>query len=158
MGTGSVTHGRSGRVVYCMRVEGSLSFDEYWRDERFVEKKPLLVGSQKQWYGDNIYYRNNEASWVQLDSHHSRPGGVTDEENLRKDTKVDRVLFSRRFVYWGGTGPNVPTQLRNWNGVDIVHKGRGHRSQFPADLAAAFGEWIEPHLGEGRVGRPRDWT
>jgi len=157
LGTGSVSQDRGGQIVYCMRVEESLTFLEYWADDRFTERRPLLTGSQKQQYGDNIYHQSVDGDWIQANSHHSRPGGLVNVENLRSDTSVNRVLVARDFVYWGGTGPCVPQEFRDFEDVDIVHSGVGHRCNFPLDLVDQFSRWIEPSLGEGRIGRPRDW-
>jgi hypothetical protein len=139
-----------------MRVEEALSFQEYWDDPRFRSKRPSLNGSQKQWYGDNIYSMD-KLRWSQADSHHSKPGGEINDSNLRSDTSVDRVLISSKFAYWGDSAPNVPAAFRNWEGVDIVHHGVGHRCHFPQELVNAFAAWIEPELRLGRKGRPRDW-
>lgn len=157
LGTGSVAQGRGGRIVYCMLVEETLTFQEYWSDQRFLMKRPLLIGSQKQWYGDNIYDEPDGENWIQADSHHSMPDGVINVKNLNSDLKANRVLISQKFVYWGSDGPVVPSRFQDWNGVDIVHSGVGHSCNFPVDLITAFTEWIGPELGKGRQGRPHDW-
>ena len=157
LGTGSSVQGRTGRLVYCMRIEQALSLQEYWDDPRFRSKRPLICGSQKQWYGDNIYSKTDDSRWSQVDSHHSKPGGEVNDENLRSDTSVDRVLVSSQFVYWGNDAPLVPIQFRDWEGIDLVHHGVGHRCHFPQALVDAFADWVEPQLRIGRIGRPRDW-
>jgi hypothetical protein len=157
VGIGSVAQGRGGHLVYCMQVEETLTFEDYWADNRFEENRPLLEGSRKQQYGDNIYWRSKGEHWIQADSHHSLPDGSPNPENLRSDTSVNRVLISSRFAYWGGTGPQLPSQFRDWEGVDLANCGRGYRCKFPQDLVAGFIQWIEPILSEGRLGRPRDW-
>jgi hypothetical protein len=156
MGTGTATRGLAGRLVYAMRVEESLTFDEYWHDSRFAAKKPLTNGSRKQQFGDNIYHRHGK-TWRQADSHHSLPGGAINPKNVESDTKADRVLISRSFAYWGGSGPAIPTEFRDWNGVDIVRKSIGHRHNFPADLVASFLQWLEPLLRGQVEGRPFSW-
>lgn len=157
LGTGSVSQKRGGCLVYCMRVAETMTFEEYWADARFRSRRPLLAGSQKQQYGDNIYDRPVGGEWNQADSHHSRPGGLTNTENLLSDTSVNRVLVSTSFIYWGGSGPSIPKEFRDCDGSDIVHKGVGHRCNFSSKLVDEFGRWIEPQLVEGRIGRPRNW-
>src|SRR5256885_3849592 len=57
LGTGSKRKGRDGYVIYAMKVEEILTFEKYWSDPRYREKRPILNGSLKQRYGDNIYHR-----------------------------------------------------------------------------------------------------
>ena len=59
VGTGSAAKGSpvSGRLIYAMRVSEKLTFAQYWEDERFANKKPVMNGSLKQKYGDNIYLK-----------------------------------------------------------------------------------------------------
>ena len=40
IGTGSKRNGRDGFLVYAMRVTEILTFNEYWRDARFLAKRP----------------------------------------------------------------------------------------------------------------------
>jgi hypothetical protein len=157
VGMGSAKQGRAGQLVYVMRVEETLTFQEYWADTRFLVKRPNLSGSRKQWYGDNIYCQPDGEQWKQADSHHSKPGGVINLENLRSDTSANRVLISRDFAYWGSTGPKVPQRFREWDGVNLVHRGVGHRCNFPPGLVNAFCDWVDPQLRSGRLGRPHDW-
>lgn len=156
IGTGTSTKHLDGRLVYAMQVTEIVTFDEYWNDSRFRVKRPILYGSTKQQYGDNIYHHEGGA-WKQEDSHHSLPDGILNAANLRSDTKVDRVLVSNCYTYWGGNGPPVPGEFRSWQGIDIVRKYVGHRHNFPAELVEAFWGWIEPQLGLGIQGRPSSW-
>lgn len=154
--TGTVQRFPKGQLVYAMRVTETMTFDDYWLEPRFAAKHPLLNGSSKWQYGDNIYHRVGEA-WIQADSHHSYEGGGQNEHNLTRDTSVNRVLVSEDFTYWGREGPPVPNQFRDWNGVDVVHYGRSYRCHFEGALVKAFIEWLQPLLGAGFCGRPFSW-
>src|SRR5579871_6946909 len=71
-----------GRCVFAMKVTQALSFNEYWEDHSFLDKRPVRNGSRAMMVGDNIYHRNgNEEGWIQLDSHHSLPDGSPNELN-----------------------------------------------------------------------------
>lgn len=158
VGTGSAGRKRAGFLVFAMKVEEALTFDDYWKDERFRLKRPNLRGSKKMAFGDNIYHRKGEGyDWKQENSHHTLPDGRTNPVNLRTDTGVNRVLISRCFTYWGGTGPAVPAQFRNFGGDDIVCAARNHRSNFVPELVKAFLAWLEPLSHEGFSGEPLDW-
>ena len=154
VGTGSKKRGRDGYLVYAMRVGETLSFDEYWNDPRFREKRPDMYASKKKAFGDNIYYiSNSDGSWFQADSHHSLRDGILNIHNLRRDTNANRVLISDDFVYFGGSGPKIPS----FNGENIVHHTMGHRNKFSEKVVAAFIEWIRSLTEHGYCGDPLDW-
>ena len=158
IGTRSKTHGRDGYLVFAMRVTDTLTFDEYWNDPRFREKRPNLHGSKKQAFGDNIYHHSAPPRrWRQEDSHHSLPDGSMNRRNVVHDTQTDRVLISDDFVYWGGDGPRIPKRLRNFRGIDLCGK-RGHKNSFPDDMIAEFERWIRSTGKKGYCGVPLDWT
>lgn len=155
VGTGSHRFGLKGHLVYVMRVDEVLSYDDYWSDPRFLNKRPSLHGSLKQAYGDNIYHRGQAGRWVQEDSHHSLAGGRPNVSNIRHDTQASRVLVGYRFTYWGSHGPKIPPPLRKHYGVDVCGQ-RGHKCNFPAALVAAFLDWIGPFEASGYVGCPKE--
>jgi hypothetical protein len=157
IGTGSKTRGREAHIVYAMRVGEIISFNEYWKDPRFQNKKPNLRGSKKQAFGDNIYHRDARTGrWRQEDSHHSKPDGTPNKGNITNDTQADRVLISGGFIYWGGGGPKLPKRLRNYEGLDICGK-RGHKNAFPDKMIHEFIVWLRSLGEEGYCGKPIDW-
>ncbi|MET0063687.1 MAG: hypothetical protein ABW176_15475 [Candidatus Thiodiazotropha endolucinida] len=151
---------QGGRLVYAMRVGETLSFNDYYNDERFIRKRPNLFGSRKQARGDNIYQKTN-GTWRQLDSFHSMPDGSRNEDHIRRDTKVDKVLISNFYVYFGGNGPKLPSSLKS-NGRSICHRGIG-RSKFRGNLDSdlrmigKFESWLRSLDVTGYVGQPYDW-
>jgi hypothetical protein len=159
VGTGTGTKGRAGFLVYAMRVDEALTFDQYWRDARFRRKRPDLRASRKLAFGDNIYRRARDGSWRQLPSHHSFHDGRANPTNVATDTSVDRMLAGRQFVYFGGSGPAIPRHLREFgtDGEDLVIAGPHHKCCFSAELVAALVAWIESLPERGVVGRPGDW-
>ncbi|MFT8856617.1 hypothetical protein [Bifidobacterium aquikefiri] len=159
MGTSSVGNRRgiTGRLVYAMQVDETLTFDDYWHDPRFVSKHPNLRGSRMLQFGDNIYHRDSAGAWIQDDSHHSRDDGSPEIRNIEHDTRIDRVLVGRRFVYFGEKGPKIPKELSDGYPLGLVHSGPGHRYQFEEKQTADAIDWLES-LGSGVQDRPRDWT
>lgn len=157
VGTGSVTLKRQDYLVFAMQVDDIRTFDGYWSDANFTAKKPSMLGSLKQAFGDNIYCHSNGHSWNQLNSHHSRSDGSPNKHNIRNDTQTDRVLIGSRFRYWGGTGPKIPQRFRDYDNYDIC-AGRGYKRKFPPGLVAEFTQWINS-LGEGGfLGEPLEWS
>jgi hypothetical protein len=157
IGTGSKGKGRNGRLVFAMRVSDDMTFNEYWADPRFAPKRPSLSGSLKQAFGDNIYHRTPGGEWSQENSHHSMHDGTANPVNVDHDTCTDRVLISDHFAYWGGQGPEIPGEFRNWNGLDVSLGGRGHRCRFPDEFVSRFAHWLDEVGMTGYVGEPEDW-
>src|SRR5690606_54888 len=117
---------RGGHLVYAMRVTETMTFDDYATDARFEAKKPSRMGSRKQSCGDNIYFRNTPgADWLQRDSFHSRENGQINPQHVARDTGVNRVLISNDFVYFGGTGPAFPENLRDRDNRPLCKQGIG---------------------------------
>lgn len=123
IGMGGAKLDAVGRCIFAMQVTETLSFDEYWADPRFRDKRPVRNGSRVMMLGDNIY-RQEDGNWRQLDSHHSRPDGTPDLHNIGTDTGTDRVLVSEHFFYFGRSAPEVPKAILDEIGYTNL---RGHR-------------------------------
>jgi hypothetical protein len=154
IGTGSAVYGLTGHLVFAMRVDEALTYDEYWYDPRFRAKRPDLTGSLKQAFGDNIYWHDDVEGWHQLDSHHSLADGSPNTANVIHDTKTNRVLVSQYYAYFGSAAPLIPRSLRIPEDICGV---RGHRSNFSDDLVHRFITWFESLSAQRMNGRPSEW-
>lgn len=109
------------RLIYMAKVDEILTFDQYWTDARFQNKKAVMNGSFKTLYGDNIYHREGGA-WQQANSHHSKEDGSCNMENLRRDTGItDRVLVCRDYFYFGVSMPDLKSQFPHCFHYNIGH-------------------------------------
>lgn len=149
-GTSSTAGGKQSRLIYAMKVAEKISFNEYWQDPRFETKKPIMNGSLKKMYGDNIYH-NDGMEWHQANSHHSLEDGSPNPKNVKKDTSVDRVLVSFEFYYFGGQSMKLHKKFI----LHIAKKGPGHRcpdekwgSKLTAYISAKYemGYYADPAL------------
>lgn len=113
----------TGRCIFAMEISKSITFDEYWEDPAYRDKKPLRNGSMKTIVGDNIYHRAGE-KWQQSNSHHSHPDGSPNLHNILNDTKTNAVLISDNFFYFGAAAIAIPTLLLERLGY---RNSRGHR-------------------------------
>jgi hypothetical protein len=157
-GSNDKTIRQGGRIVYAMRVEEILTFRQYDADSRFERKKPYRNGSRKQSCGDNIYYRDvDDLLWLQRDSFHSNADGTRHAEHVDIDTRVDRVLVSQDFVYFGGEGPVFPKHLRDGAGRSICKTGIGYSRFDDPALIQAFVDWIRGLGVSGFQGHPFEW-
>lgn len=102
-------------LIYAMKVEEVLTFQEYWEDDRFDRKKPVVNGTLVQMYGDNFYHKDEDGEWIQEDSAHSKRDGSPNCRHVLKDTKVDAVLTARHFYYFGAKAKEIPEHL--WEAV-----------------------------------------
>ena len=160
VGTGSTERFRDEHIVYAMRVTEILTFDEYWNDPRFIHKRPNLSSSVKNAYGDNIYHRDTGTQeWIQENSHHSHDDGTPNDKNVFQDTsRTDRVLISRHFFYWGGSGPQIPRKFLNSRDCDIRCPGIGHKNCFSESQIREFINWIESEYECNQYfSKPLDW-
>ena len=90
------------KLVYMAKVSEIITFDEYWTNSRFLCKRPIMNGSIKKLYGDNIYHHAEDGTWMQENSHHSLKDGSINKENLDRDTShTDRVLIANDYFYFG---------------------------------------------------------
>jgi hypothetical protein len=135
-----------------MRVEELSDFDKYWNDPRFLRKRPVMNGSLKQRFGDNIYHRDAGGAWIQADSRHSW-NGVANNQNVLSDTATtDRVLIGRDFVYWGDKAPLIP---KNFGHFAITRPG--WKDDFSAADVQKFTTWAQGQGDHGQVGDPVEW-
>ncbi|MEG4065437.1 Nmad2 family putative nucleotide modification protein [Microcoleus sp. SVA1_A1] len=125
IGMGGSRLNATGRCIFAMRVTEKITFNEYWTNPIFLDKKPIRNGSQKMMVGDNIYYHDSSSNeWSQADSHHSKVDGSVNLDNLKKDISSNKVLVSQHFLYFGREAPVVPHDLLNTIGYE---NRRNHR-------------------------------
>jgi hypothetical protein len=124
------------RCIFAMQVDQKITFDEYWSNPIYYEKKPVRNGSKKMLVGDNIYFR--QSVWQQADSHHSNPDGSRNDKNLKTDTSANAVLLSNRFFYFGKEAPTVPSSIISKLGYANVRNYR----RFDYSDAEPLIEWL----------------
>ena len=158
IGTGAkTTYDLAGYLLFAMKVDEILDFNGYWTEPRFLCKRPVLNGSLKQLYGDNIYHQRR-GHWVQEDSHHSLEGGQPNPKNLEPDTNVNRLLLAQQFVYYGASAIQIPARFRpdTATGRDICCSRQGHQV-FSDDLAEAVIDWLTSTGQWGLQGMPLEF-
>ncbi len=154
LGTSSIAGKRKPKLVYAMKVTEKTNFNSYYNDPRFQRKKPVINGSHKKMYGDNIYHYteivDDIKQWVQDDSHHSYEEGKTNYYNLKRDTSTsDAVLISNYFFYLGVDGIDIPEDIQS----RFCKKGPSHRI-VDETIAKVVLEYIEHNYAPGLIGNP----
>lgn len=153
IGMGGSRLNAAGRCIFAMKVSRSLTFDEYWSNPLYRDKKPVRNGSKKMLVGDNIYHQT-AGRWQQLNSHHSYSDGSPNLHNVTKDTGANAVLISDYFFYFGSTAIEIPpTILGEMNYKNV----RNHRTFRLADAQPII-SFIETNFTPNKLfGDPFDF-
>jgi hypothetical protein len=138
------------KLIYAMRVSMKLSYNDYWSSSDFQYKKPIMNGSLKQMYGDNIYFKDpKNGIWFQANSHHSFANGLINEKNLNRDTKGKYVLIAEEFYYFGGDPIDIPFGLKSEFSIGIGHK------KMKEKCAIKVIEWLRVNYEKGIQSDPK---
>lgn len=130
----------TGRCIYAMCIAEKVTFNEYWTNPKYFDKKPIRNGSRKMMVGDNIYYLDTARNtWCQADSHHSNDDGSVNLQNLSTDTKSNKILISRHFFYFGKEAPLVSADLLD--AIGYKKNPRDYRV-FEDRIAGGLIEWL----------------
>ena len=141
---GNADSAHDNKLIYMAKVSEVMTFDQYWEDSRFACKRPVMNGSLKKLYGDNIYHHGADGRWIQEDSHHANNDGTVNIHNLNRDTETtDRVLICNEFVYLGKSMFSLPADHGR-----CIHKGRNHhRPNY--DDAQKLWDYLKTRYPEG---------
>lgn len=154
IGTGSKSLKLLNHLIYAMKVEGKMTFDEYWNSHIFQYKKPVLNGSLVQMYGDNIYHTDHESGMIiQEPSAHSKDGNIVNEVHLKRDSSGKYVIYSKHFYYFGDSCPMVPKDLRK---ICCPYRNYSYKD-VDEDFVKEFIDWLEKNYTIGIHGDPIDW-
>lgn len=158
IGTGSkaleVTTGKKliGKLIYAMAVEEKINLEDYWNDERFQYKKPIMNGTLVTMFGDNFYHKDEEGKWIQEDSAHCMLDGTCNPEHFKKDIRGENVLISQHFFYFGNNAPLIPKHL-----IKVCHSTQGQK-KLTKELSTEFIDWIHNNFQTGIHGDPLNWS
>jgi hypothetical protein len=132
-----------GRLVFAMRVEKGLTFDMYWEQQEYECKKP----NKENGCGDNIYKRGERGGLVQVENQAHR------EAQFERDIRVNRVLISKNFYYFGKEAPEIPVKF-----APLVSTVQGHKRIKPTSTeyvrVTRFLEWLQDNSKQGMNGEP----
>lgn len=140
------------KLVCLMKVSEKLTFDQYWNDDRFENKKPNFLRSLKYYYGDNIYHHDKlTGEWLQENSHHSF-GNDINYKNLKRDTSRDFVLVSYVFWYFGRDAIQLPKEFEN-----LIKYNIGIKAERNPEVIENLVDWISLKFENGINGTPFSW-
>lgn len=154
VGTGSVTMDNLNHLIYAMKVENLITYDQYWESPEYAFKKPVLTGSLVQMYGDNFYHTDPESKKpIQELCAHAHPNAEKRQKHIERDTSGKFVPLSRHFYYFGDQAPIIPSNLRQ-----ICCLGRDFQyRKIPDKIKKDFIRWLESSFELGIHGDPCNW-
>jgi len=145
IGTGSARCGLSGKLIYAMRVEAVLTFEQYWKS--YPSKQPS-PSTQVKALGDNIWHRDASGNWC------CAAGARHGERNRQRDLKGRNVLVSREYYYFGRDAITIPDRFRR-----LIAPTQGHKNTNDSHLISRFWEWVAANAPKlGRIGLPFDFA
>lgn len=152
LGIGSAAKGSvmRNRLIYAMQVQEKLLFDQYWNDLRFSYKKPVMNGSKRQKYGDNIYHTDDKTKvFIQENSHHSLVDGTVNKYNYDRDLSGKYVLISQNYWYFGKDAIQIPQQY-----FEFIKKGVGYKIIKDKHLISQVICWLDSLTEKGYISEP----
>lgn len=163
VGFGSKSMQNLGKLIYAMKVEEILTFDQYYDDPRFQCKKPVKTGSLVQMYGDNVYHTDKSKrptrKYIQDECAHSHDDGSFYKEHYDRDTKSDKVLLSKTFYYFGDHCIDIPKEFDyiKLNPQNIRGNIYFTDLQDEDEKIQAFADWLKATYEVGIHGDPCNW-
>ncbi len=145
--TASSSAARPGCLVYAMRVREVIPYQEYWRDSRFLRRRPSDRTAVSR-RGDNIWHQDRSGKW------HVCPGACHDERHRERDTGGVNALVATEFFYFGRSAIRIPSRF-----ADMLAQTQGHKNTRDRDRIDRFWDWVSevaPKLG--RIDYPSDFT
>ena len=133
-----------GRLIYAMEVAEKITFNEYWKDKRFLKKRQYASSAKGRW-GDNMYYMNSKGEWVQ-----KTYGAHNTPEDKKRDTNVDAVLVSKNFFYFGKECIDLPKFFHQ----SVSKLKQGHKYKGLEEKGKQLIELLEKKYKKGRHGDP----
>lgn len=141
VGSSSVRSGRSGRLVYAMKVSEVLPFEDYWNLHPSKRPTPRTSISRR---GDNIWHPI-PGGWTGV------PGAFHDERHRDHDLGGEKVLISNDFFYFGRDAIELPVEF-----AVMLATTQGHKNTRDEKLIIRFWNWLGRKRRRGRTGPPTE--
>ena len=138
------------KLIYAMRVDKKLTFEQYSKDPQFKNKIPRFGIKEER--GDNIYFVDENGRWyIRPSYHYEEPPEV-----WIGDLSGRYVLVSKHFFYFGRKAIELPKEFRIIaHAIDDEHGLPKHRSEkIPREVVEKFIKWLESEYEPGCIGEP----
>ena len=152
---GRALHKYIEHLIFAMKVEEIITFDQYWGNPNFQCKKPIFNGSVIQMYGDNVYHTNPQTGEVIQErcAHTVEGKNPKDTEQYGRDIRGKNVLISRNFYYFGANAPELPDEFKcmasTVRDIECYHVDE--------KTVKKFVDWLQSNYKVGIHGDPINW-
>ena len=152
---GRVLNKYIGHLIFAMKVEKIITFDEYWNNPDFQCKKTVFNGSVMQMYGDNVYHTNPQTKEVIQErcAHTVEGKNPKDTGQYRRDIRGKNVLISRNFYYFGANAPELPDEFKHMAST-VRNMECNHVDE---ETVKKFADWLQSNYKVGIHGDPINW-
>ena len=152
---GRVLNKYIGHLIFAMKVEKIITFDEYWNNPDFQCKKTVFNGSVLQMYGDNVYHTNPQTKEVIQErcAHTVEGKNPKDTGQYRRDIRGKNVLISRNFYYFGANAPELPDEFKHMAST-VRNMECNHVDE---ETVKKFADWLQSNYKVGIHGDPINW-
>ncbi len=152
---GCVLHEYIEHLIFAMKVEEIITFDEYWNNPDFQCKKPVFNGSVMQMYGDNVYHTNPQTKEVIQErcAHTVEGKNPKDTGQYGRDIRGKNVLISRNFYYFGANAPELPGEFKHMAST-VRNMECNHVDE---ETVQKFADWLQSNYEVGIHGDPINW-
>lgn len=146
------------RLIYLMKITDKITFEDYWNDEIFDNRKPKDIESDTimERIGDNIYkpLKDHPSSF---DDFEQIENLYHNTEKLKEfDLKGEYVLISNKFYYFGDNPLDIPHNLAPKIPTgQAAHGFDGFKNN--NKKKEAFLSWMESNFKIGIYDRPHNW-
>jgi hypothetical protein len=138
---------QAGHLIYAMRVEKILSYQDYWDNPAYDFRKPSNETSVSR-RGDNIWHQDALGQWEVA------TGAIHHFGHREHDIRGINVLIATDFFYFGRSAISIPAEFSG-----VVATTQGHKNTYDPALIFRFWDWLArsaPKLR--RIGDPFDFS
>ena len=150
-----VLHEYIEHLIFAMKVEKVITFDEYWDKAEFECKKPIFNGSVMQMYGDNVYHTDPQTKEVIQErcAHTIEGKNPKDTQQYKRDVNGKNVLISKTFYYFGANAPKLPNEFKCMAST-VRDMECNHVDEVTVEM---FADWLQSNYQVGVYGDPINW-
>ena len=142
------------RMIFLMKIERKVTFDEYWNSKEFSIKKPNKNSVNIiERVGDN-YYKPVVKNPLSHRDYKQIPNLHHDSSNQKKDISGIYVLISKEFYYFGQSPILIPYNIH----PDVPKYQAGHGVETKDIIRRqAFLDYMKSNYKIGIYDRPHSW-
>ena len=135
------------KLIYAMTVGEKISFESYFDDPRFQDKKP-----DQDFRGDNFFKQNAQGD---LEIAFRNAAHFGKELAIKRDLNTPLAIIGNKFWYFGENAPLLPSELHYTKLSLCDDYRRGHRVTTDENQINILTQWLSG-IKTGIHGNPRD--